>query len=67
MRDANQEKWRRPGFTIPGNASAAGRKGHILGLSHQWTADEAREQARRGGLARAARLREQTDVIGATT
>ena len=51
--------WRRPGFLIPGNASAAGRKAHALGLAHQWTADEAREMGRRGGRARAERIREQ--------
>ena len=56
-----ESTWRRPGFSIPGNASAAGRKAHALGLAHQWTADEAREMARRGGRARADRIRVQAE------
>lgn len=39
---------KRPGFTLPGKAAEAGRTGHALGVTRQWTAEEAREQARRG-------------------
>lgn len=46
------DPWRRPGFTIPGYASAAARKGHDLKLCRQWTEDEAREQGRKGGRPR---------------
>lgn len=45
-------KNRRPGFTIPGYAAAAARKGHQLGLCRQWTPEEAREMSRRGVDAR---------------
>ena len=55
-----ESTWRRPGFSIPGNASAAGRKAHVLGVAHQWTAEEAREMGRRGGKARAERVRSQS-------
>lgn len=43
---------RRPGFTLPGNAAAAGRAGHASGATRQWTPDEARTQAHRGAEAR---------------
>lgn len=43
---------RRPGFTIPGYAAAAARKGHELKLLRQWTPDEAREHGRKGGRPR---------------
>jgi hypothetical protein len=42
------------GFALPGRASQAGRKGHDLGLTREWTAEEARQYAVEGGYARAA-------------
>jgi len=30
----------RRGFSVPERASAAGKKGHVLGVSHQWTSAE---------------------------
>jgi hypothetical protein len=47
---------RRTGFALPGRASAAGRKGHALGLTRRWTAQEARSHAPEGGQALQARL-----------
>lgn len=41
------DNYRRPGFTIPGYASAAAKKGHELKLCRQWTPEEAREHGRR--------------------
>jgi hypothetical protein len=41
------EGWRRPGFTIPGYAAAAARKGHQMQACRQWTPEEARAYARR--------------------
>lgn len=58
--------WRRPGFTLPGLAQAAARKGHSLGLLHRWTPEEARAMAPRGGAARAERVR-TFDPRGATS
>lgn len=52
---------RRPGFTIPGVAAAAGRKAQQLGDAHRWTPDEAREQARRAVEARAKQRHERDD------
>jgi hypothetical protein len=46
------DKQRRPGFTIPGYAAAAARKGHELKTCHEWTAEEAREQGRRAAAKR---------------
>lgn len=42
MPAASPAKNRRPGFTIPGYAAAAAKKGHQLGLCRQWTPEEAR-------------------------
>ncbi|MET0742960.1 MAG: hypothetical protein ABWY78_06275 [Microvirga sp.] len=42
----------RYGFTLPGNASAAAKRGHKLGLIRQWTPDEAREYGRRAAAKR---------------
>jgi hypothetical protein len=39
------------GFAVPGLASAAGRKGHALGLTRQWSRQEAAQQAHEGGRA----------------
>ena len=39
-------------------ASRGGKKAHQMGLAHEWTAEEAREAGRKGGLARAAKLRQ---------
>lgn len=56
---------RRPGFTIPGVAAAAGRKAQQLGDAHRWSPDEARVQARRAVEARAAKQRPQEpDKVG---
>ena len=40
-------------------ASKGGRAAHARGTAHQWSADEAREAGRRGGLARARKQEEQ--------
>lgn len=53
-----EETYRRPGFTIPGYAAAAARKGHELGLCRRWTPEEAKEQGRRAAEIRWARQRE---------
>ncbi len=51
------ETYRRPGFSIPGYASAAARKGHELGLCRRWTPAEAKEQGRRAAAIRWSRER----------
>ena len=43
---------RRPGFTIPGYAAAAARKGHELKTCHEWTPEEARAQGRKAAAKR---------------
>jgi hypothetical protein len=43
---------RRPGFSIPGYAAAAARKGHQLKLCRQWTPEEARRMSEQGVAAR---------------
>jgi hypothetical protein len=40
---------RRPGFTIGDNASRAGKLGHEMGLTRQWTAEEAQYYGRLSG------------------
>lgn len=44
------------GFAIPGYAAAAGKKGHALGVSRQWTAEEARRASMKGAARRLAAL-----------
>jgi general stress protein YciG len=39
-------------------ASRGGRAAHARGTAHQWSAEEAREAGRRGGLARAQKQEE---------
>lgn len=51
---------RRPGFTIPGYAADAARKGHELRALHQWSPEEAREQGRRAAEKRWAGHRKET-------
>lgn len=50
---------RRPGFTIPGYAAAAARKGQELGLCRRWTPEE----ARRIGAAAAEKRRSQREEM----
>lgn len=47
-----EQKNRRPGFTLPGYAAAAARKGHELKTCHEWTPEEARAQGRRAAAKR---------------
>ena len=44
--------WRRPGFSIPGYAAAAARKGHELGTAYQFTAEDRRRAGELGGRPR---------------
>lgn len=47
LSSAASQPLRRPGFTIPGYAAAAARKGHEMGACRRWTPEEAREHGRR--------------------
>lgn len=53
------ESWRRPGFTIPGNARSAALKALESPDRHRWTADEARKW-QRINVERRRAAREQT-------
>lgn len=53
------EPWRRPGFTIPGHAAAAARKGHEMRVLPEWTPEQAREMSRRALEARRERREHQ--------
>jgi hypothetical protein len=46
------DEYRKPGFTIPGYAAAAARKGQELRLLRRWTPEEARALAPKAAEAR---------------